>query len=143
MPQVANIVDKQLLEVPIAAPGPNDPNRMFICTGKLQINFWVSESNGQAVEKTFTALIQPDPPLAARQFHRAVATASVAKFQIGDYQPPASDSFQIGVEEAQADLDDETHQAELRVTVTAMTTGPGTQVSILEVAFQVTILARI
>ena len=143
MPQQANIVDKQMLDYAIPAQAPDEPNRVFVCTGKLQVGFYASETNGQEVEKTFTALIEPNPPLTARQFHRAIATASIANVQLQDTQPNLWDHFRWGVVEAQADLDDETGQAELRVTVMIATSGPGTWVGISDVAFQVTILARV
>ena len=133
-----------MMEVPLAAQAADEPNRMFICTGRLQTN-WTAYGNppGVVSRESFTALIQPNPPLGRRQFHRAVAIASVAQVQMSDWDASDTDSFYWGIEEAQADLDDETDQAELRVMVAASASGQQTYITIGQVAFQVTILARV
>ena len=145
MPQQANIVDKQLMEIPLSGQGPNEPNRMFICTGKLQVNLsaFDQSGNGTTARETYKALIEPKPLLTAGQFHRAIATASVADVRIQDSDPNQRDTFRWAIEEAQADLDDESSQVELRVALLVEPRGQQTLISIREVAFQVTILARV
>jgi len=143
MPIQANIVDKQTLEVVIQ--GTDGANRMFICTGKMQIFFNASDNtasgSGVIQKETFTALI--DPQLQAGQFKNAIAIASLADISYFDNDPAQRDGSQWSIEGAQADFDDESGQVELRVNLMLFPRGLGSSASIQGITFQVTTLAAV
>ncbi len=143
MPIQAAIKDKQTMEVVVT--GPDGANRMIICTGKMLLNFSAFDNtaggSGVTQKETFTALIEPQ--LAAGQFRRAIAIASLANISYFDNDPTQRDGSHWSIEEAQADFDDESGQVELRVAVMLRPRGIGSSARIDEISFQVTTLAAL
>lgn len=143
MPREAQVLDSQTMEVGIN--GPDKANRMYIATGKLNINFGGYDSHasgyGTVHRETYTALI--DPQLEKEQFHRSVAIASLATFTYRDQDATQNDGVQWAIEEAQADFDDESGKVQLRVAVMINPQGKGCYAAINQIAFQVTTLARV
>jgi hypothetical protein len=143
MPREAQVLDSQTMEVGIN--GPDKANRMYIATGKLDINWAGYDTHasgyGTIMRETFTALI--DPQLEKEQFHRSVAMASLATFSYNDQDSTQNDGVQWAIEEAQVDFDDESGKVQLRVAVMLKPQGKGCYAAINQIAFQVTTLARI
>lgn len=145
MPRQVPITGKQLMEVHVN--GPEGANRLFICTGSLQVFLSATDdsANGTGVtaRETFKALIEPDPQLTPGQFRRAIAQAAITSFSSADNDPAQKDRVSWAIEEAEADLDDESSQVELRVALMVNPAGAGSNVTLREVSFQVHILAQV
>jgi hypothetical protein len=120
----------------VGVSGPDGATRMDITTGIARVNLYASSS--ATVKENFTVHVEPS--LGPGQFRRAIATAAVARVGVNDWDPSTGDSMTWGVEDVQADFDDEAGKVELRFTVEVRTSGSGS--TYLEsVAFTVTTLA--
>lgn len=125
-------------EMTVVVSGPEDANRLIICTGEAEIISSASESNNV---KTYTFLV--GPTLERRQFFRAIVSAGLTRpsFRI---LPGASTTDHISatwnVVSADADWDDESGQVEVRVEV-QVAAGPSTQGELRGFSYNVSILA--
>ena len=88
MPQTldpAHLVNQQQIEVVVS--GPDGANRMWVIDGTAKCKFYVT---GDTMKKE-TYSFHVGPSLTRRQFHRAIATASLADIQLftGPFAQPS------------------------------------------------------
>lgn len=114
------------------------PSRVTIVTGQLPVPITVASLSGAVIvqRESFKALL--DPTLAAGQFRRTTATASM-----GSLSQVVAGTGPNGwaIEDAQATFDDEAGQVQLVIDVALQTNG--SRVSAHSILFQVTTLARV
>jgi hypothetical protein len=140
MPQ-ASVIWQSNYEVD--ASGPDGANRLLICQGMASLGDGMSpkpaDPMGSASE-TWTFRVGPRLP--HPQFHRAMATVSVASQSVYYPDTPTVNSRQTyAFRSIEADWDDESTQTEVRVEL-HMETGPVARWEIHALAFNVTILAE-
>ena len=127
-------------EMTVVVSGPEDANRLIICTGEAGIYSSVSDNRDT---RTYTFLV--GPALERRQFVRAIVSAGLTRpdFRI---QPGATTTDNISatwnVLSADADWDDESGQVEVRVEIQVVA-GPSTQVGLRGISYNVSILAAL
>lgn len=136
IPQILNL---QQLDVLIA--GPDDANHLFIIDGQFDATLTIAGQGTSFAsgKETFSVLL--GPKLTNRQFVRAIATASIAKSQIGNIKTGGVAAWNIL--DADADWDDESGQVELRIEAQVDCVGANQNVTINGFAFHVTILAAL
>lgn len=136
MPTRKLATNVQTIEVGVT--GPEDANRMFITTGMIKPNFVIRNFTGitKGDTETYTALI--DPPLGGGQFRRSIAIAAF-KTTHGSFTSGSNVGWSI--REVEADFDDESAKVELRVTIQLSATNAG--ITIEDISFQVTTLAKV
>ena len=130
---VAPTAHDQVLEAVFT--GPDGANRLYICTGVA--SGIVSSLEGQ-MRQTWTFLVGPS--LGRRQFIRAIGTASIDQ-QMMQLQGSVG-SFNVGIPSVEADWDDESSRAEVKVEISVQ----GSQdilASVELVRYGVTILAEV
>ena len=137
--KIAQIQDLQQMDVVVA--GPDDANHLFIIDGQFDATLIIASQgpNFSTAKETFSMLI--GPKLANRQFVPAIATASIAKPQIGNIKTGGFAAWNIV--DADADWDDESGQVELRIEAQVDCMGANQNVTINGFAFHVTILAAL
>lgn len=132
----ATPLNEQVIEAVV--DGPEGANRLFTCTGQAQRWTWLGP-NGSSME-TWTFLVGPELP--RPQFHRATASAFVAGYAIYVADPTANGWHALSFESVEADWDDESGRAEMRVEI-SMQTGPGTHLTLSRIGFTATVLAEL
>ena len=132
---VANTTGEQVVEAVVA--GPDGANRLYTITGAATVG--INVSAGQTQTQTWTFLV--GPTFTRGQFYRAIGTASVSS-QSAVLQT-TSGSFQLAISSVEADLDDESGRAEVRVEVYLSSSPGGPQLSVNQLRYWVTILAQI
>lgn len=132
---VANTSGEQVLEAVVA--GPDGANRLFTVTGAATVG--INVSAGQTQTQTWTFLV--GPTFTRGQFYRAIGTASVSS-QSAVLQT-TSGNFQFAISSVEADLDDESSRAEVRVEIYLSSSTGGPQLSVNQLRYWVTILAQI
>jgi hypothetical protein len=132
---VANTTGEQVLEAVVA--GPDGANRLYTITGAATVG--INVSAGQTQTQTWTFLV--GPTFTRGQFYRAIGVASVSS-QFAFLQT-TSGSFQLAISSVEADLDDESGRAEVRVEVYLSSSTGGPQLSVNQLRYWVTILAQI
>ena len=128
-----NTTGEQLLEAIVA--GPDGANRLFTCTGIANVQMLVDR--GQQQTETWTFLV--GPTLTHTQFYRALGTASVSFQSVEIQGAPAG--FTVHVVSVEADWDDESERAEVRVEL--FVGSDAASVNINQLRYWVTILAQI
>ena len=129
----ANAIGEQVIEAVVA--GPDGANRLFTITGAADL--CIRATRHQGATETWTFLV--GPILTRLQFHRAIATASVAS-QIVSVQT-APREFTVNVHSVEADWDDEDQRVKVRVEIGVHSNGA--TVEITQVRYWVAILAQI
>ena len=132
---VANTSGEQVLEAVVA--GPDGANRLYTVTGAATVG--INVSAGQTQTQTWTFLV--GPTFTRGQFYRAIGAASVSS-QSAVLQT-TSGNFQLAISSVEADLDDESGRAEVRVEVYLSSSTGGPQLSVNQLRYWVTILAQI
>ena len=128
-----NTTGEQILEAIVA--GPDGANRLFTCTGIANVQMLVDR--GQQQTETWTFLV--GPTLTHTQFYRAMATASVSLQAVEIQGAPAG--FTVHIVSVEADWDDESERAEVRVEL--FVGSDAASVNINQLRYWVTILAQI
>jgi hypothetical protein len=132
---VANTTGEQVLEAVVA--GPDGANRLYTITGAATVG--INVSAGQTQTQTWTFLV--GPTFTRGQFYRAIGVASVSSQSA--FLQTTSGSFQLAISSVEADLDDESGRAEVRVEVYLSSSTGGPQLSVNQLRYWVTILAQI
>jgi hypothetical protein len=132
---VANTTGEQVLEAVVA--GPDGANRLYTITGAATVG--INVSAGQTQTQTWTFLV--GPTFTRGQFYRAIGAASVSSQSA--FLQTTSGSFQLAISSVEADLDDESGRAEVRVEVYLSSSTGGPQLSVNQLRYWVTILAQI
>lgn len=143
------LVNAQQLEAVIA--GPEDANRLYVCTGLAQGSFSVALPPGAYMQSASdTWQFGVGPQLEATQFRRAIGTASFAGLQESEQEGAASTSWIIQM--VFADFDDDLGKARVSVTntvqiynpmFTGVATGGYSAAGVSTLAYDVSILAAI
>ena len=138
----SNLENVQTIEAVVA--GPDGANRLLTVTGfaKGVLEAFADTPNDLVgATETFTVLVGPQ--LTRRQFHRAIASVSLANF----FQEGRPAFAQWSVVGSDADWDDEEERVELRaefqVVVLVNAANRQSTTSITKFGFQVTILAEL
>jgi hypothetical protein len=129
---ITNAIGEQVIEAVVA--GPDGANRLFTVTGAADLS--IQATRQQRTTETWTFLV--GPTLTRSQFHRAIATASVAS-QIVSVQT-APREFTVNVHSVEADWDDEDQRVRVRVEIGLLSNGA--TVEITQVRYWVAILAQ-
>ena len=141
----ASIRSQQTVKVNVTAP--DGTNTLYITTGLADFNLVVSlDPPGPASQQGTFAVLLPEPTLAAAQFRRAIATASLASLWYQATDPAQATGLEWSLSNVEADFDDESGRIELRFDVWLSVQGSGTSGTIagrLSVGFQATTLAAI
>ena len=127
-----NAIGEQVIEAVVA--GPNEANRLFTITGAADL--WIRATRHQGATETWTFLV--GPTLTRLQFHRAIATASVASQTVSVQTRPRE--FTVNVHSVEADWDDEDQRVEVRAEIGVISNG--TTVEITQIRYWVAILAQ-
>ena len=94
--------------------GPGDVTAMFIANGLLLAPFDLqSPTGGEGMETVTFSVMLPQPVLAAGQFRRAIASASIAglaSYAAAGDTAFAGHSFDVTTRSVDADYDDESGQ---------------------------------
>ena len=123
-------------QIEVFVSGPEDANRLYLCTGMAQAYLGAyNDPNG--ANQTFTFRI--GPVLTRTQMVRA--TASVAFASTNQYELGSPSSYSYGVQNVEADWDDESGQVEVRFDLFA--TSQNLYVTVSKVSYQVSILAAL
>lgn len=123
-------------QIEVFVSGPEDANRLYLCTGMANAYLGAySDPNGSRV--TFTFRI--GPTLARREMVRA--TASVAFATTSFYEFDGFSGLTYGLENVEADWDDESEQVEVRFDLFA--TSDNLNATVSKVSYQVSILAAL
>lgn len=109
------LLNAQQMEVAVA--GPDDANRLFICSGEAVV--LTGGDLPQQLNTTFTFLV--GPALGRRQFVRATATAGLTGVML-NFSEFAAGSLQCGVSSVDADFDDEAGRVQVRVEIDGRST---------------------
>jgi len=125
-------IGEQVIEAVVA--GPDGANRLFTVTGAA--NVCIQATRQQRTTETWTFLVGPS--LTRLQFHRAIATASVAS-QIVSVQT-APREFTVNVHSVEADWDDENQRVKVRIEIGVLSNGA--TVEITQIRYWVAILAQ-
>jgi hypothetical protein len=128
--------NEQVIEAVVS--GPDGANRLFTCTGQAWAYMWLGPSRNAA--QTWTFLIGPALP--RPQFHRAIASASVAAYGVYGSDPTVSGWHVLAFDSVEADWDDESGRTEMRVEV-RMETGPGINMALQRIGYSATVLAEL
>jgi hypothetical protein len=129
---VANTTGEQVIEAAVA--GPDEANRLFSITGTANVGIFAS---GTSRTETWTFLV--GPVFTRGQLYRAIGTASVSSQSANVQTAPGS--FQVQINSVEADWDDESGRAEVRVEIYA-TASASANISINQFRYWVTILAQ-
>ena len=129
---LTNAIGEQVIEAVVA--GPDGANRLFTITGAADV--CIRATRHQSATETWTFLVGPS--LTRLQFHRAIATASVASQIVS--LPTAPREFTVNVRSVEADWDDEDQRVRVRVEIGLHSNGA--TVEILQVRYWVAILAQ-
>jgi hypothetical protein len=114
------------------------PCRVTIVCGTLQSIGSVFSSSANTEFQNFSASALVDPTLTPGQFRKATAIAALASLDARTNAVPSN--YSCTIDNVAASLDDESGQIELRVDAHATSSNGG--VSLSEVTFQVTTLAK-
>jgi hypothetical protein len=125
-------IGEQVIEAVVA--GPDGANRLFTITGAA--NLCIQATRQQHTTETWTFLV--GPTLTRLQFHRAIATASVASQIVSVQTPPRE--FTVNVHSVEADWDDENQMVKVRVEIGVISNGA--TVEITQIRYWVAILAQ-
>jgi hypothetical protein len=125
----------------VLVAGPDDANHLFIINGQFDASLAIGSqgTNFATAKETFIVLV--GPRLTTRQFVRAIATASIVKTQIANITTGGFATWNIV--DIDADWDDESGQAELKIEAQVNCLGSNQSASINGFAFHVTILAAL
>ena len=129
---VTDAIGEQIIEAVVG--GPEGANRLFTVTGAANLS--IQATRQQRSTETWTFLV--GPTLTRSQFHRAIATASVAS-QIVSVQT-APREFTVNVHSIEADWDDEDQRVRVRVEIGLISNGA--TVEITQIRYWVAILAQ-
>ncbi len=124
---------------------PDGTNTLFITNGIADFNLSVLVAPpGSVAEQqgTFAVLLR-EPVLAAGQFRRAIATASMAGLSFGASDPAQPTGLEWALSNVDADFDDESGRIELRFDVFLRARGSDTLASQNTIGFQVITLAAL
>jgi hypothetical protein len=135
--QEQQLQQTQQMEVDVV--GPEDANRLFICTGRAQASVSASGLPGGVGSRKEVFTFFVGPQLTRQQFHRAVAQAAPIAATLGG-QGGGSGNGTWSVQAFQADWDDESSRVQVFVEVTASAWGSW-HVNLEGFDYQVTILA--
>jgi hypothetical protein len=125
---------EQILEAVVA--GPDGANRLFNVTGAA--NLEVSASGDRdPINPTWTFLV--GPTLTHEQFHRAIASASVASQGVSKRGVPSD--YIVQINSVEANWDDESERVEVRVEL--FISSNRASVNITQLRYWVAILAKI
>jgi hypothetical protein len=143
------LVNAQQVEASVT--GPDDANRLYLCSGLAQGYFSVALPPGAWSEsQTDTWQFTVGPQLESTQFRRAIATASFAGLQETEQEGAISTSWIIQM--VIADFDDDSGKARVSVTNTVQlynfmaigaTTGGSTTAGVSTLGYNVSILAAL
>ncbi len=135
MPDITGALeDPQQIEVFVS--GPEDANRLYLCTGMAPVGL-TAYNNPSGSKQNFVFRI--GPTLTRQQMVRATASVGYATTIIYEYDGPSM--FAFGLENVEADWDDEAQQVEVRFDVFA--TSQILNATVAKVSYQVTILAAL
>lgn len=125
-------------ELRVDVGGPNGANQMLIFTGTVGMGCLGSNRGEHKRSIAFNV----GPRLTRAQFHRAIASASLAQITVNN---PASGNYvvQWSIDEVDADWDDETNSVEVRVEVSVFNPHDSCTTMIQRVAYHVIILAQL
>jgi hypothetical protein len=129
---ITNAIGEQVIEAVVA--GPDGANRLFTITGAADV--CIRATRHQGATETWTFLV--GPILTRLQFHRAIATASVASQIVSVQTTPRE--FTVNVDSVEADWDDEAQRVNVRVEIGVHSNGA--TVEITQVRYWVAILAQ-
>jgi hypothetical protein len=129
---ITNAIGEQVIEAVVA--GPDGANRLFTVTGAADV--CIQATRQQRTTETWTFLV--GPVLTRLQFHRAIATASVASQLVSAQTQPRE--FTVNIHSIEADWDDEAQRVNVRVEIGILSNG--TTVEITQVRYWVAILAQ-
>ena len=114
-------IDEQFQAIQVSVNGPGDVTAMFIANGLLLAPFDLqSPTGGEGMETVTFSVMLPQPVLAAGQFRRAIASASIAglaSYAAAGDTAFAGHSFDVTTRSVDADYDDESGQIELRIEI--------------------------
>ena len=125
-------IGEQVIEAVVA--GPDGANRLFTVTGAA--NLCIQATRQQRSTETWTFLV--GPTLTRLQFHRAIATASVASQTVSVQTTPRE--FTVNIHSVEADWDDENQKVNMRVEIGLISNGA--TVAITQIRYWVAILAQ-
>src|SRR6476620_2267097 len=122
-----NAIGEQVIEAVVA--GPDGANRLFTITGAA--NLCIQVTRQPPSTETWTFLV--GPTLTRLQFHRAIATASVASQTVSVQTTPRE--LTVNVHSVEADWDDEDQRVEVRAEIGIIANG--TTVEITQIRYWV------
>jgi hypothetical protein len=134
---ITNVQNLQELEAGV--DGPDEATRMFMIAGTAQVSLFASAQVNQSAQQKETFTLHVGPELTSQQFVKALAVASPAQTQFGQFGDPANSSVQWAVGFADADFDDDAGRTQARFELSLSVQGASAQIS--QVAFEATILA--
>ena len=123
-------------QIEVYVSGPDDANRLYLCTG-MAIAYLGAYNDPNGARQTFTFRI--GPVLTRREMVRASASVAFATTDV--YEFGAGNSFSYGLENVEADWDDESGQVEVRFDIFASSQNLSLTVS--KVSYQVSIGAAV
>jgi hypothetical protein len=123
-------------QIEVFVSGPEDANRLYLCTGMAQAGLG-AYSNQNGARESFVFHI--GPTLTRRQLVRA--TASVAFAVTSFYEFDGTSGVSFGLESVEADWDDEAQQVQVRFDVFA--SSDNLNATVAKISYQVSILAAL
>jgi hypothetical protein len=130
----AQLENPQQIEVFVS--GPEDANRLYLCTGMGPVGLG-AYSNPNGARESF--VFHVGPTLTRRQLVRATASVSFAVTSFYEFDGTSGLSF--GLQNVEADWDDEAQQVEVRFEVFA--SSENLNATVVKISYQVTILAAL
>jgi hypothetical protein len=140
---VATTENEQVVEAVVS--GPDGATRLLTCTGQAVLAMVVGSNQNR--QETWTFLV--GPPLPHPQFHRAIASVSVADYGISLQQAfdpvtgqvqPINATHSLNFQSVDADWDDDSGRTEMQVQV-AIATGT-LQFTLSRIGYTATVLAE-
>ena len=123
-------------QIEVFVSGPEDANRLYHCSGMAPASIG-AYSNPNGARTTYSFRI--GPTLSRREFVRATASISFATTSFYEFDGTSGMSF--GIENVEADWDDEAQQTEVRFDLFA--SSENLNATVAKVSYQVTILAAV